>query len=71
MIGKHPGTAGDLQQVAEKVVFVVFAVIPAKAGIQYFHGLLDSRLRGSDDRIVSFSTLLEGGSGRQANPVPA
>jgi len=26
-----------------------FSVIPAKAGIQSFQGLLDSRLRGSDD----------------------
>jgi hypothetical protein len=25
------------------------SVIPAKAGIQYFQALLDSRLRGSDD----------------------
>jgi hypothetical protein len=26
-----------------------FSVIPAQAGIQSFQGLLDSRLRGSDD----------------------
>jgi hypothetical protein len=39
------------------VVFAVFAVIPAKAGIQYFRAFLDSRLRGSDDRIAFFSNL--------------
>jgi len=27
-----------------------FSVIPAKAGIQSFYSVLDSRLRGSDDR---------------------
>ena len=37
---------------------VVFPVIPAKAGIQYFNGFLDSRLRGSDDLIVFFSDPL-------------
>jgi hypothetical protein len=26
-----------------------FSVIPAEAGIQFLQGLLDSRLRGSDD----------------------
>jgi hypothetical protein len=28
---------------------IPFSVIPAKAGIQSFQALLDSRLRGSDD----------------------
>jgi hypothetical protein len=28
---------------------MLFSVIPAKAGIQSLQGLLDSRLRGSDD----------------------
>jgi hypothetical protein len=46
-------------QVAEKVVFAVFAVIPAKAGIQSFLAFLDSRLRGSDVRILLFNILLE------------
>jgi hypothetical protein len=40
------------------VVFAVFAVIPAKAGIQYFRGALDSRLRGSDEQTSFFSNLL-------------
>jgi hypothetical protein len=42
-----------------------FSVIPAKAGIQSFHSVLDSRLRGSEDRDglsrtqqVSFSIKL-------------
>jgi hypothetical protein len=43
--------------VAEKVVFVVFGVIPAKAGIQCYIGFLDSRLRGSDGLVVFFSNL--------------
>jgi len=46
------------QQVAEKLVFAVFAVIPAKAGIQFFLAFLDSRLRGSDKRLMVFSSLL-------------
>jgi hypothetical protein len=46
-------------QVYEKVVLAVSAVIPAKAGIQYFRAFLDSRLRGSDDWIAFFSNLLE------------
>ena len=40
------------------MVFVAFAVIPAKAGIQYHNGFLDSRLRGSDGVDESFSILL-------------
>jgi hypothetical protein len=38
--------------VFEKLVFAVFAVIPAKAGIQSFLAFLDSRLRGSDEGIA-------------------
>jgi hypothetical protein len=34
-------------------------VIPAKAGIQYSKCFLDSRLRGSDDLIAPFSSLLD------------
>jgi hypothetical protein len=45
--------------VAEKPVFTVFAVIPAKAGIQYFPAFVDSRLCASDERIVFLSILLE------------
>jgi hypothetical protein len=43
-------------EVAEKAVLVIFAVIPAKAGIQYFELFLDSRLRGSDDPIAFSAT---------------
>ena len=39
------------------MVFVAFAVIPAKAGIQYHNGFLDSRLRGSDGVDESFRIL--------------
>jgi hypothetical protein len=42
-------------QVAEKGILIVFAVIPAKAGIQCSKGSLDSRFRGSDGLIVFFS----------------
>jgi hypothetical protein len=52
---------GKIQQDDEKPVFVVFAVIPAKAGIQSLRALLDSRLRGSDDRMAFFSNLLQAG----------
>ena len=45
--------------VAEKPVFTGFAVIPAKAGIQYFRAFLDSLLCACDERIVFFSILLE------------
>jgi hypothetical protein len=47
-------------KVADKGILIVFAVIPAKAGIQYSKGFLDSRLRGSDGLILRFSNLLLG-----------
>jgi len=56
---------GNLQKdslfclIDEKPVIVVLDVIPAKAGIQYFNGFLDSRLRGSDGFFALFSRLLE------------
>jgi len=40
--------SAQLQKSLGKEVLVVFAVIPVKAGIQYFRNFLDSRLRGSD-----------------------
>jgi hypothetical protein len=51
------GPRQRIRQVAEKPVFAVFAVIPAKAGIQSFLGFLDSRLRGSDGGIVFSNNL--------------
>ncbi len=33
-------------------------VIPAKAGIQFFHGILDPRFRWGDGRCGFFSNLL-------------
>jgi len=45
-------------QDAEKPVFAVFAVIPAKAGIQSFLAIQGSRLRGSDEGTVFFRNLL-------------
>jgi hypothetical protein len=45
-------------QGAEKPGFVVIAVIPAEAGIQYLPALLDSRLRGSDEGLAFFRNLL-------------
>jgi hypothetical protein len=39
-----------------KTRFADFVVIPAQAGIQGFSSFLDSRLRGSDERIVMFSS---------------
>ena len=41
-----------------KTGFAVFAVVPAKAGIQSFPAFLDSRLRGSDEQILLFSNRL-------------
>jgi hypothetical protein len=46
------------QPAAEKTCFAVSGVIPAQAGIQYSPAFLDSRLRGSDEGIVFFSSLL-------------
>jgi hypothetical protein len=42
-----------------KKFFRPLVVIPAKAGIQSFEGILDSRFRGSDGGCGSFSNLLE------------
>jgi hypothetical protein len=39
--------------------FRPLVVIPAKAGIQSFQGILDSRFRGSDGGCRFFSNLLE------------
>jgi hypothetical protein len=47
------------QQDYERAALLVSGVIPAKAGIQSLLAYLDSRLRGSDERIVFFSNLLE------------
>jgi hypothetical protein len=43
-------------QVAEKAGLPLFTVIPAKAGIQPFLAFLDSRLRGSDERMAALGS---------------
>jgi hypothetical protein len=42
----------------ERGVLIISAVIPAKAGILYFNGFLDSQFLGSDGLIVLFGNPL-------------
>lgn len=54
---------------AEKSGFWAFDVIPAEAGIQSFLAFLNSRMRGSDERVVFFSNLLaESQPGERGSP---